>query len=304
MNLYLFKINTRLGIKEIGVYQYPTISEELDLKIRGGIEDFLEKISEYEIAEYNPLIDHKEKLQRITLEELKNDGVNFKVIHHYLEEELPFENDRAKLEILETNNEILESISFFVAEVDGIFYFRRFLNSAFLKQTKIVTAYDSTANTLDMINKKLVVFDTTFDFYLESGSDIVLINNSTNFEYIAGYNEFFESKKREVINHIEEIELLNNFEEFKKESEKKKYLRLFSRVKLENIEELKQQSDFLEKLSEETAGEIVYNEEEEKFTVNTKHTKTILHLFTYLIGIDMTNKIVIYPDREYIRFLE
>ncbi|WP_404336592.1 Kiwa anti-phage protein KwaB-like domain-containing protein [Planococcus rifietoensis] len=304
MNLYLFKINTRLGKKEISVYQYPTISEELDLKIRDGIEVFLEKTSEYETAEYNPLIDHKEKLQRITLEELKNDGVNFKVIHYYLEEESPFENDLAKLKILETNNEILESISFFIVEVDGSFYFRRFLNSAFLKQTKIVTAYDSTANTLDMINKKLVVFDTTFDFYLESGSNEVLINNSINFEYIAGYNEFFESKKREVMNHIAEIDLLNNFEEFKKESEKKKYLRLFSRVKLENIEELKQQSDFLGKLSEETAGEIVYNEEEEKFTVNTKHTKTILHLFTYLIGIDMTNKIVIYQDREYIRFLE
>src|SRR5690606_6341052 len=116
------------------------------------------------------------------LEELVSDGVNFEAILKYLEEESSFENERSKLEILETNSEILQSISFFVVEVDGSFYFRRFLNSAFLKQTKIVTSYDSTAGTLDMINKKLVVFDTTFDFYLESGNDSVLINNSTNFE--------------------------------------------------------------------------------------------------------------------------
>lgn len=303
VNLHLFKINYKAGKKEIVAYKYPTMTKELLGKIESGIKLFEEKISEYEIVPYDPLIEHKEKLQSIPLENVMKDSTQFEVIHQYLITDESAENDKAKLEIKETNKEFLDSASLYVIEHDKKFYFRKFFNNAYLKKTKIVAAYDSKAESIDMIKEKLMILETTFDMILEEDGSQVTINNSTNFEYIAGYDAFFTDKRTNVMEYIKSENILENYNDFEKEGLKKKYLRLFSKVKVENIESLKKNTAFLDKLEKETANQITYNKTSGKFKVETKHTKTILHLFTFLIGIDMTDRMFIHSDKEYIKVI-
>src|SRR5690606_23824256 len=124
MNIILFNVQGRIN-KKIEVYNYEAISEKLRGKIIEEITKFEEKYIEYEVVEYNPVIEYKDKLSRITIDQVESESATFKVINSFLRTGELIENDEVVIENNSQEKDLPFQVSFYVIVHNEKYYFRK-----------------------------------------------------------------------------------------------------------------------------------------------------------------------------------
>ncbi|QTD39474.1 Kiwa anti-phage protein KwaB-like domain-containing protein [Sporosarcina sp. Te-1] len=213
------------------------------------------------------------------------------------------DNDEVVIENNSQEKDLPFQVSFYVIVHNEKFYFRKHMNNAFLKETKLAFEYNYEAELFDSFDKKLMVIDSTFDFYYQIDDAYLTIRNTSNFESVANYDSFFEKKRDEVLKKVQEKSFISNFEAFRNEVQTKAYLRFFSKINTDLLDELKKDTTFLQQLEVESKGEIKFDSTTNSFEVSPRQTKTMIHMLSYLIGRDLENQLIIFSDKKYIKFM-
>lgn len=305
MELILFY---KSGTKHINIefYKYNILDSQLEDKIETGIRQYHETvINKYEQRDYDPLSNEKGRnfLEKLDIEETEEQSLIFNVYLRIIKnQELDdcYQDEKEEYNI--TVNEIdgfhqnESKLSFFVIQDgDKIFFKKVSENSYFLKNRMQIFSHLEEAK-LKNINKNLVMIDTNFDFYLQDVN--IFIKSSHMFESICHYEQVYEKHRDKVLSRVKNVDIIENFDSFESECNKKTYLRIFKKVESNTeLESTLSNKNFIDDMIKQTSYNIKWNKECEKIIVATNQVKTIIHLFSGLIGTDVYDQVVLFNDK-------
>lgn len=306
MELFIFfKSKNKKGdlLFDIEFFRYNVLNKGLVKKLDEGIKAYKQECETSNSTKYNPLSVERgnKKIETMTIEEGENDSEIFKTYKNIIlnsqlkDTTIKMGKKTYRLKKIKKYSDASFPVFYYAIKDGENIYFKKTSETQFLLKNKYkVFVRKDNATEADITD--LIVIDTRFDFYTDTLS--IFIKNGTAFEHILEYQNVFEIHKNKIIKKIEKADIIQDFGKFKNACNKENYFRAF-KVVTESTDFKKTLSNktFLAKLDKDTKGKIKWNSKIKKIELEDVHIKTVLHIFSGLIGIDIYDKIVIFNEK-------
>lgn len=303
MELFIFfKSQSKSKNINLEYFKYQSL-EKIAPSLRNGIQNYEKSIQNYTKKEFNPLSLEKGKkvLETLqlskTIKESKLMDLYKQIILENKVKDFAEEHGNCTyiFKKLHKIDEAKFPAFFYALKYQGKIYFKKTSNNSLLmkNQYHVLLRRD----TAKEYNKEdLMIIDTNFDFHVEK--EEIVIRSSFAFEQILKYELVYEEHKSLILNNIKKADVIENYEEFESACNKSAYYRAFKKVDSQtNFKKAFSNRPFIKRLEKETNGKIKWNEETKKVKVEDIHIKTVLHIFSGLIGVDIYNQIVTFNQK-------
>lgn len=288
---------------DVEFFRYNTLSKKVVQAIKKGIQKYIEKCDEADTILYNPLSLERGngQLERITIKDSEIDSDIFKAYRNIIvksqlkDTDVTMAEKKYRLRSLKKYSDATCPVFYYaIKEGENVFFKKTSESHLLLKNEYKIFIRKDTANEVDI--NDLMVIDTRFDFHINTND--IFIKNGTSFESILEYENVFKVHKNKIIDKIEEAKIIDDFDAFKVACSKANYFRAFKVVSdSTDFKKAFSNKAFLKKLETDTKGKIKWNPKTKKIKLEDVHIKTVLHMFSGLIGVDIYNKIVIFNEK-------
>lgn len=285
MEIHLYKKNTSRANDQIFVFE--NLSNDLVAPLQRDVLSKKDALNNYEQRNYNPLVKDRECVDVINVNELKENSLFFRNIHNY------FSDNSDQIDtILDIN--LSASYSYMIYKIENDVFIKRFDGNKLLSENSLIGEFNE--QTLDKTNKKILVFDGSFDFYFNLDSDQVVIKNSSRFEKICNYEAYFDRVRADKILEIRDSNIISNFDDIEEEINNKKYNRLFTQLNTLDITTITSNNELINRL--QVKDIFFVNDQFEIRTAANSHI--LLFLVSGLVSINNFDQVVITKDQELI----
>lgn len=291
---------------EIEYFKYGNLDTSLQEKIKLGIDEYEEKLNTYETIDYDPLAIEKGRkvVETLSLDQTKRESSILRLYMTILNNESyssSFRDDTTNttysIKSLDSFHSNECPLSFIVIKHNNKLYFKK-ANEAeyFLKNKMHILTHVEEAK-LKPLNDNYILLNTNFEFYIEEST--IYVKSNFTFETICNIEEVYNQHRENVLENIEEIGIIENIEDFKMECVKKRYLRVFKKVDSEaNLKESLSNKKFIDEMIIQTDRKIDWTDETKtNLKVDTSHVRTIIHLFSGLIGKDIYEALITFNNK-------
>lgn len=307
MELYIFfksdEKNENDYLVDIDYFRYPEIDEKLVTAMENGIAQINKRLNFANAVNYNPLsIERgKNKLEKISVDVQIEESEFFEILKSIIldnkltDYKVSINEKKYRFRNVHKFKEAQYPVFFYVIKIDGKAYFKKSSDNNLMMENKnnwLVRR--DTAEKVD--TEELMSINARYDFVVDN--DFIYIRSGNGFEQILRYEDVFKKHKDIIINKIKDADIINDFEEFEKTCNNAKYYRAFKVIKTDiDFKAAFSNKEFLDRLNVETKGNIKWNEENKKIELKDAHIKTVLHIFSGLIGIDIYGEIVLFNQK-------
>lgn len=303
LELYIFfKSQSQSKTINLEYFKYQSL-ENIAPSLKNGISNYETSIKGFTKQEFNPLSLEKEGkiLETLELNQTTKDSKLMDIYKQIIldnrvidyEEELD-NNTYVIKKLHKINQASFPAFCYALKHLEKVYFKKTSNNSLLLKNDYHVLLRRDTAKEYE--KEDLMIVDTKFDFHIDQ--DEILIRSSFAFEQILKYELVYEKHKKSIINNIQSADVIENFEKFEEACNKSGYYRAFRKVKEEtDFKKSFSNKPFIKRLAQETNNKIRWNDKTNKVYVEDLHIKTVLHIFSGLIGIDIYNQIVTFNEK-------